>query len=346
MNKVLIFRVGHIGDTYKIVPILKYIRNKYINSEITILFNENYNSKTVDIKKLLEDTNLVNNFISYKLDLLDIFKLFIKISKNRYSELIYLSPTLKLSTVLRDYIFFKLTFINKLKYFPFKKTHRKYLRIEKDIYENETNRYLRIINENIIINKHTVKLDYLNTKLNKEEDLSINLLKEIYKNKYIINIHPGTKIQINNWGLKNWKRLVSELIKKDNIHLIITGSNSKSELEFNDEIFKINKNKITNLTGVFDIKNINLIYTYINLYVGHDTGLMHIAASRNVPIFGIFSNRFQKGIWYPFDLSNKNYIFYPTCCEYLYKNKYCQHYKKCILSINYSDIVKKINELN
>ena len=32
---------------------------------------------------------------------------------------------------------------------------------------------------------------------------------------------------------------------------------------------------------------------YINLYVGHDTGLMHIAASRNVPIFGIFSNRFH-----------------------------------------------------
>ncbi len=109
-----------------------------------------------------------------------------------------------------------------------------------------------------------------------------NILKK-YKNKYLIGAHPGGR------GLKQFppeklKTVLQKILKKQkSIHILLfIGPNEKNTIE----VFK----GLSNTTVIIptNIIELSLYMSVLNLYIGNDSGPIHLAEALNLKIVGIY----------------------------------------------------------
>ncbi|MFC1648858.1 glycosyltransferase family 9 protein [Nanoarchaeota archaeon] len=85
------------------------------------------------------------------------------------------------------------------------------------------------------------------------------------------------------WGIEDYKKLIDELLKKKyKIYLLGT------DKEYNEPITKKYGKKITNLVGKTNIRETALVIKNMNLYIGNDSGLSHVAAAVDTNSITIF----------------------------------------------------------
>jgi len=106
-------------------------------------------------------------------------------------------------------------------------------------------------------------------------------------NKYIV-ISPGGNWIPKIWATKKYNELLTKLLYKyKNLFVIIVGSINDKDKYKEDLIKSINPNKIVDLMG----ESITLTHAYMklsNLFIGNDSGLMHLAAAANIHTIGLF----------------------------------------------------------
>ncbi|RLC87314.1 MAG: hypothetical protein DRI37_06285 [Chloroflexi bacterium] len=93
-----------------------------------------------------------------------------------------------------------------------------------------------------------------------------------------------------------------------------------------------------NLCGQLSPRETAAVLKKAELFIGHDSGSMHLSAAVKTPYVAIFSARNKPGKWYPF--GNQHRILYhqvPCCgCNLVV----CKQFDKiCIRSITVSGVV-------
>ena len=73
---------------------------------------------------------------------------------------------------------------------------------------------------------------------------------------------------------------------KDEANIILLGSKDETHL---GEFISIDENKIINLVGKTNIRQAAALIARSNLFIGNDSGLMHIAAAVSTPVIEISS---------------------------------------------------------
>ena len=73
--RILIYRLGSLGDTVIALPCFRLIRSRHPTAEITVLTNLPVSGKAAAIEAVLENTGLVDRFIPYPVGLRDPKKL-------------------------------------------------------------------------------------------------------------------------------------------------------------------------------------------------------------------------------------------------------------------------------
>jgi heptosyltransferase-2 len=107
------------------------------------------------------------------------------------------------------------------------------------------------------------------------------------KNQIIIGI--GSSGPTRKWPTENYISLIKK-IKNKNIKFYLAGGNNKIENQIANEIKnKLKKNKIIFLSRL-NIKKIMAIIYSSRLYVGNDTGFMHLSAALDIPAIGLFGD--------------------------------------------------------
>ncbi len=80
------------------------------------------------------------------------------------------------------------------------------------------------------------------------------------------------------------------------------------------------------------------------LFVGHDSGPMHLAAAIGLPCVAIFSAHNKPGPWFPFGEGHR-VIYHKVECYDCGLEK-CERYaKKCIASITVDEVLEAATEL-
>ena len=97
-----------------------------------------------------------------------------------------------------------------------------------------------------------------------------------------ICINPGTGRKEKEWKLNNWIQLVDELSKNHTV--ILTGA--KNEIDANAIIAK--KTGVANLTGKLSLIELAALLKYCRLFIGPDTGPMHIAHAVGTSVVALF----------------------------------------------------------
>jgi ADP-heptose:LPS heptosyltransferase len=129
-----------------------------------------------------------------------------------------------------------------------------------------------------------------NSSVAKKEALRIISEKNLVQP--ILAIAPITNWQRKNWPLENFVLLTNNLIKKSNHKnrfksVIILGSEKEKD-QCNFLVDKLNNINIKNLCGYCDITVIYALLKHCRLFIGNDSGLMHLSAAANINTLGLF----------------------------------------------------------
>ena len=121
-KNILIYRIGHLGDTIVALPAFWEIRERFPNSKLTLLTNSDEKNKNyITAENILPAQGLFDNYLKYdnsseKLSKIKTYtKLFFQLKKNNFDSLFYLSTRNRTDYQIdRDIKFFRLAGIKKI----------------------------------------------------------------------------------------------------------------------------------------------------------------------------------------------------------------------------------------
>ncbi len=102
----------------------------------------------------------------------------------------------------------------------------------------------------------------------------------------IVTIHVGAGNEFRDWGKDNWIKLIDLLAKRPDVRIVLIGANEDKKAE--EEIMKKSKDSILSQVGTLNLRELRELISHSSLFVGPDSGPMHIAASTSTPIVALF----------------------------------------------------------
>ena len=109
------------------------------------------------------------------------------------------------------------------------------------------------------------------------------------KNNNQIIIGIGSSGPTKKWPTENYIELIKKINDK-NIKFYLAGGNNEIENQIANKIInEIKENRIESLCSL-SIEEIMPIINSSKLYVGNDTGFMHLSAGLNIPAIGLFGD--------------------------------------------------------
>jgi ADP-heptose:LPS heptosyltransferase len=150
----------------------------------------------------------------------------------------------------------------------------------------------------------------------------------------------GTKVQAKDWGAANWIELTKRLnAKLPGFGLVLVGAND--EREISDACLREWSGPGVNLCGRGSPRVSAAALRQCQLFVGVDSGPMHLAACVGVPCVAIFAARNLPVQWFPRGDRNR-VIYHPTDCAGCQLEVCVAQKKKCLTSITVSEVEQHI----
>lgn len=106
----------------------------------------------------------------------------------------------------------------------------------------------------------------------------------------------GSKMPAKRWPLSRYVEVARELIRRFNIWPVVFGSADERELALTF-VRAVGRGCVA--AGQLSVQGAAAALARCKLYVGNDTGTMHLAATVGVPCVAIFSARDYPGLWEP-----------------------------------------------
>ena len=149
------------------------------------------------------------------------------------------------------------------------------------------------------------------------------------------------------------------------IKVVITGDKDENEMRKNEQILSLCRSNPIKFLGNLNLKEVAFLNSKSKLFIGIDTGIMHIAAANNIPVIAFFgpSGAHRWGAW-DNDLLKNNYLAtsgIQTCGKHTIiqdnrscipcKQKGCDNsgVSKCLCELDFNQICKiikfKVDEL-
>jgi heptosyltransferase III len=123
------------------------------------------------------------------------------------------------------------------------------------------------------------------------------LIAERIRGQPFIALSIGTKQPTNDWGLANWRTLAEQLCQIYPHRLVFVGA--EGDREQSEAITRGLPDRCVNLCGLLKVRESAALIAGASLFVGSDSGPMHLAAAVGTPLVAIFSRLNLPGIWFP-----------------------------------------------
>ncbi len=343
-KNILIIQLWGIGETILTVPAIKALKERYNKTAIDVLCtsrNRDVYFKYPFISKL----NVIN---------LNIFSLKWFVLKNwkKYDIVIDMEEYLNISAIMSFFLgkytigyshgTRSLTYSKKVKYNDKQHTSKTFFDLVKPLGIKGTVKKLE-------------KLNYTGTD-KRIVDLALKYSK-INKKHFIVGIAPGAAESSKSrmWPKQNFAELIEKVSKKKkNAKIILIGANYENKL--NENIIKLIKNKraaknVLNLAGKFTLKQTFYLISKCNVFIGNDSGPMHIGAAMGVKTIGLFGPNLPVRFC-PLNKKSKSIYKKMPCspCINIHKGQIpeCMHgetsrdFRKCMKEIKVKDVLRYI----
>ena len=134
-----------------------------------------------------------------------------------------------------------------------------------------------------------------------KDKIKINsLLKNLSENKKIILIAPGSKWFTKKWPEEYFRILIQNLVKRDDLLIVITGGKEEKEIELNLD------SKVLDLRGEITLLELAELTKRAVLVVSNDSAPIHItSAFPDTRIIGIFGPTVKEFGFFPWSKNSK-----------------------------------------
>lgn len=337
INEIMILRLDGIGDTVLFSAGFEIIRKKYPNYKISIV--------VIDyVMPLLINCPYIDEIIPFKItqqyNLVQRIKILVKLKKRKIHTIIYPMWT---RNELGDDIC-KLINPNELIMFNLNDNGIKNSNcVLVEIPQSKISELKR----NEILIKSLLpdeKISDISPRvfLNKEEENVANKIIEDNNLKEFIVIVPGAGEKIKIWSTQKWIDLISNLLSNFNYNILLLGGKSDTQI-CNEIFFGLSNKRIYNFVSEFSLNVNAAIVKCSKLYIGSDTGLLHIASAVSTPAVCIMGGG-HFGRFFPYDGNENQVVYYKMDC-FNCNWKCIYDTPKCIDNITEDNVFEKVSKM-
>ncbi len=330
--KILIVRLGAVGDVIRTIPILDYLHKKIENPEISWIVED----RAANL--LINHPLLKNLYIIPRKEYYKVFGLLKKIRLEKFDILLDFHGILKSGLIS----FF--SGIKKRVGFH-KKNSKEFNWIFNNIHAPILPEKITRIEKNFSLLKAI--FDNVEVPQKLETHFFIEKEKKDYVNKFFNNLTSFKKFvgvnpfvsragRYKEWPLEYYIELLNLLKKYDKICFIVTWG--PGELEKAKKIVSSVNSENIILAPKTDMKELAVLISKLSLFITGDTGPMHLASVLNIPIVAIFGPS-DVEINHPW--GEKNIVLYKSVGCNPCRNKSC-NILKCLYELKPLEVYEKV----
>ena len=338
IRRVLIYRLGSLGDTVVALPCLHLVARSFPNATRVMLTNVPVHGKAPSPATVIGESGLIHDYINYTVGtrkLADLVRMWRQIRRFAPDLLIYLTTPRGETALKRDLAFFRICGVRTVIGAPFGDLASARCDEQTGMWEHEALRLARTVtslgdaNPSDLAN-WDLKLTIVET--NRAEKSLAPLGGQPF---FVAGI--GTKMQAKDWGAGNWQAL----IRKMSIHfpdrsLVFVGA--KEDVELSDQAGRDWRGKVLNLCGQLSPRETAAVLRGAELFIGPDSGPMHLASLAGTPCAIAFSARGKPGLWYPFG-NGHEVVYHKTECFGCNLEICIEQHRKCLESIEVDEML-------
>ncbi len=186
---------------------------------------------------------------------------------------------------------------------------------------------------------------------NREEKAVDEFVKKIgwRENQFLIALHPGTSKPERGWHVERFGILCQKLAKEYPVKIIVLGQ--ENEAQMLAQIQRFSPEHVVCLPGNMDLREVAALLERCHLFIGNDSGMMHLASMMNISVVGIFGpgSPLTSG---PFmdpgklEIVSKNFDCSPCRQKFFKECKPSSHNKPfCLEDITVKDVAQAVARL-
>jgi hypothetical protein len=341
-ERVLVYRMGSLGDTIIVLPAFHLVREAFPAAQISLLTNAPASEKNTSVADILGEVCPFREVISYPAgtrSFSELWRLIHCLRRRQFSHCVYLAkPKGGIGNLLRDWALFKISGIPKVIGMPWRRQDRLCLPLQgNDTVEWDCLRMRRCISA---LGSPDLSADkWWNLHISDFEKEEAGRCLQDLTGLPLIGLSIGTKAPSKDWEDHRWipfLRGFGSLYPQ--FRAVFVGA--RDERERCNRLMQESGLSGINLCGLTAPRVSAAVLAKTRIFVGHDSGPMHLAACMGVPVVAIFSARNLAGEWYPRGGSIQNRIIYhKTECAGCGLMDCIVEKKKCITSITPDEVL-------
>jgi ADP-heptose:LPS heptosyltransferase len=309
-KKLLIYRMGSLGDTAVALPVFHLLARVYRDAERRVVTNMPVNSDAAPIESVLGDSGLAQGYFSYPLgtrkpgQLLDLCR---QIRAWGPDHAVFISAR-QGCAVYRDMMFLRACGVSRILGAPTTgdlQTHRR--SSTEGLWESEASRLARCaarIGDIDLDNPANWSLAPTAAETAAVE----RRLADWPGAGSFATFSIGAKLEAKSWGDGNWTTLLKNLsASKPGMGLALIGG--PNDILRSEVVAHGWRGPLINFCGRLTPRQSALVIERARFFMGHDSGPMHLAACMNTPAVCVFNNHAKPGVWFPHGRQHR--IFYP-----------------------------------
>jgi heptosyltransferase III len=336
IERVLIYRLGSLGDTVVTLPSLHLVARTFPRARRLMLTNIPIHAKAPAVSEIIGESGLVDGYISYSVgtrSASELLWLWRSIRSFRPEVLVYLTKSRGEKAVLRDERFFRICGAKKIIGLP-SGDRAINLQIGEYLWESEAARLARCVSDlgSIDLNDRSS----WDLRLTPQEKVRAEEALAGANGQPLIVCGPGTKMQAKDWGAENWRALMAKLSERfAGYSLALVGA--AQDRATCDLVGSAWRGHVVNLCGELSPRETAAVMPRAELFLGPDSGPMHFAAGAGVPCVIAFAARTKPGIWFPHGEGHR-VVYHHVDCAGCNLETCVEQKKKCLASITVEEM--------
>ncbi len=280
-ERVLVVKLDHLGDVLLATPVFSNLRQAYPNTELHALtgaWSRVVLEKHPDVSKVIEYNSPAFCRTGQPTSLKQTFRLYRALRRQKYDLMVELRSDWRVVW----FAFLRLTpkrldraalqVANKLGFVRFTGTH-------------ETTRNLDVLKQ-AGIPTPVQTTTFSVTAEDKKWASDFLATHQIDRKHPLIAIHPGSPIELKRWLPERFAELADWLIAQKGAQILFVGV--KDEIEIITEIQAHMQGESISIAGETTLTQLASILHTCNVFIGNDSGPMHLAAAVGIHTIGLY----------------------------------------------------------
>jgi asparagine synthase (glutamine-hydrolysing) len=375
VKRILVFRIGQLGDTIVALPAMTAVRRNFPDAHIALLSDRHPGKSYVVASDLLRGAGIFDEFLSYPVSESGEFLrgsrivfLLTKLRATRFDTLVYLAPTNRWpEQIARDRQFFRLAGIeNFIGMEAFPNLPPKQLGQPMTQVPRESELLLRrlaasgldvgsqrsevrgqrseISGQISASQRFSVSAFSCDLHLGSQDEAPVSeWLADLPpdEGRVWVAVGPGSKMPAKRWPLERFRKVVGELIEEFDIWPVVFGG--EEDKVIGDWLLDKWGRGYT-AAGSLGLRPSLAAMKRGVMFLGNDTGTMHMAAAVGVPCVAIFSSRERPGLWFPAGEGHR--VFRSTIeCEGCGLVECVERQNECLKRISTAEVLEACREI-